>query len=238
MERLEIFAIESTKVEPPWGQELDLFTKFSLTALTQAAATFGGEISGLQRAKLYHRAFILHWLTRLKWDSSHKIPVPRGERDTYKPLGELYVAVLDLCMEVHLVAPNRYSTAAEWFRYVLIEGAFEGTNTNSGKDSDLKLLQHQNRMLSDLDNPIDQATHPHTWELINTSIQIANRSDLFRKLTYRSLVRARQAWAKDFASTKWHSLRFDEGKAFIQQGKGRNRQELKPVKLSRGRNAS
>ncbi|MBD2452472.1 hypothetical protein H6G76_36350 [Nostoc sp. FACHB-152] len=68
--------------------------------------------------------------------------------------------------------------------------------TNSARKLTVKdyltIRQHQNRELQGCENPFDRKESPRTWEIMDSSIKLANLNDEFRKRFYMPVVRARQ----------------------------------------------
>jgi hypothetical protein len=242
---IPIVPLDLEKTPLPWKNEFQQVTHPDLLGM----AAIEGEVDALYYGAYYHMAKILHWVIKLKWDSQHKLPkLPRGQQKAYKPLGKLYVVVINLCQECHFWGYGKqYNNAAEWFAMVLTENALDCPNVDQSKDADIKQMQRQNKQLfSELENPFSPVEEPATYELIEAAIAICGKSDVLRKTIWKRLKEARLEWLNEYRTGVWRSPRRiiennedkspklnKDGfpiieKAFIQVGKGGNQTQTLP----------
>jgi hypothetical protein len=190
----------------PWKDQFALATH---PALLEMAAV-DGEVDALFYGAYCHVAKILHWVIKLSWDSKHKLPkLPRGQKKAYESLGQLYSLVITLCERCHFLGyGSSYNNAAEWFIDVLSEQRLDSPNADQSKDADIKQMQKENKHLfSDLINPFNPLEEPATYQLVEASLAIREKSDIFLKKIWEPLKAARQAWLKEYRKSTWRSPR-------------------------------
>jgi len=234
MKNAALIPIDIGSIHPEcFGREIGIFSSPKLLL----SAAKNGEISANDAISFTHRAYILHWLIKLKWDSQHQLPkFPKGHRDSYRVLGALYKAALDACQQCHS-AQTGYIDAGEWFRKILVEAAIEGPQFNKGKKATLKGvggcdgLQRQNKLLSCYENPFDQEREPHTWHLIEVARQRAEGWDIFRSQVWTPLVQSRKRWSVEFQSDVWRSLILKGGELYEIIGQGNQKRRVEKVRL-------
>ncbi len=66
------------------------------------------------------------------------------------------------------------------------------SNPNLKKNDFEARLQSDNKKLTEYENIFDSIGTPHTWQLIEDSIELAEKSDLFRRETWRPFLKARR----------------------------------------------
>jgi hypothetical protein len=227
MKYAPLIPIDLDKVNTPWNSKIAWISSPDRLPAQK-------EIPPLEAITFCHRVHILHWLVKLKWNSKHRTPyTPKGHKETYKPLGELYKRVLNTCMECHLLdLGSEYNTPAEWFRLILFETSVEGQNLNDGKDETVKKLQRGNRELAGLSNPFNPTAEPHAYRLAQAALAVIDGgNDVFLKEVWRPLVKARQAWVRELRSERWQSMRHDGTHWFLQSGGGgKNQRKIPPLK--------
>lgn len=202
-----VLAIENCV--PPWGEELGKLVSLDRLIYDRSTIHHNGidrpdfELSALEATLYLHRLHTLSWAIVLFWKPKNfSIYAPNGHRDTYKPLGALYAACMDLCEKLHSFETSKcYANAAEWFRLIVEEQIIEGFSTGQGKTQDISLIQQQNSALSEDTCPFEQ---PHIKRLIELAIayQACGRIDQ----SYRKFVSARKKWTTACKSKIWHSL--------------------------------
>lgn len=140
--------------------------------------------------------------------------------------------MLTACEQCHSFAESDCHTAAEWFRRIYIEGAIEGRRSNYGKDYDIRLVQKQTATLKNYDNPFDPEEEPYTFQLFETAISMAEKSDIFRRDLWRELLGAKSTWIKELRSSQQLALRDKDGDLYLQgPGRGSHARKLRPINL-------
>lgn len=215
--------IDSKIVKPPWDITLDLLQKWHPSAVCSKA-----QAQHLHINDVIH--FIgIHWLYKKKYFSKHKIPGGTKTRKACEPLGEFLHQILNLCSEVHTVCPSGYVNAGEWFSEVVIEmregdvKAILSDDEGGGKTKYVdEVVRREIAQLRDYKNPCDASTSPHTHELVDVAIQIAERSDVFRKKHYSVFIKAYTAWARKLRNNStFEYLSVENEKLFAKRGKGK-----------------
>jgi hypothetical protein len=160
------------------------------------------------------RICILDWTIKCKWDSTRKPIFPRKNR-LYKPLGEFWRTVIDLCMECHS-KDLEYPDSASWFSAIFCEYQLVGRSTNSGKDDDITGFQAENAALrkfepGEFNNPFDAKA---TRRLIAIATRKAHSQDVFLKERYRPFLKARSALVKLYKLPEFCAIREINGEMF------------------------
>lgn len=159
----------------------------SLTTLVSSAVN--GEIPGITLIIWWNNFYILHWTVKETWGGKkYKLPkLPKGYRNSYKPLGIMYKRVLRICQELHTLGLFNEHEAI-FFRKVFTEGRLLGqVHTPSGGKYELyKLLRQENQLLRSssccsVPQSIDKTEFPYTHRFLELSLKLAFNSEPFRK---------------------------------------------------------
>jgi hypothetical protein len=135
---------------------------------------------------------VLHWVHKLKWNSRHKIPVKRGRAtksaQLLKPLAQVCVAWINLCMELHVLGFGRqYKNAGEWFKaicweikqdiYSAVFHRKEGSILDGKTKRDLAAIIGNGAI-----NPFDPEHQPAQWAAADAVLAIkTTHPDIFRE---------------------------------------------------------
>ena len=157
------------------------------------------------------RICILDWTIKCKWDSKRK-PIFSRKNRLYKPLGEFWRTVINLCMECHS-RDLEYLDAASWFSAIFCELQLAGRSTNSGKDIDIKRFKAENGVLRKFEprefkNPFDGKA---TRQLIDIAACKADGQHIFLKETYKPFLKARSALVKMYELPEYCAAREIDG---------------------------
>jgi hypothetical protein len=201
------FGFSGVSTHPnPWAQEIARLLlpipDFSLLLPEDSQACY------IAREWFFHLC-VLDWLIKCKWDSKRK-PIFKKKSTIWRPVGEFWRSVVDLCMQCH-GRETGYPDAATWFSAIYQERELAGKSANLGKDLDLKLFRQESGQLQVYENPF---TQPATRLLIKIATEKAESSDLFRKDYYRPFLSARSALGKTYAMPEFVSIREIAGEFF------------------------
>jgi len=172
-------------------------------------------------------AIFLQWVYKKKWNRSHKIPRQKAYANS-EPMGDVLLAILNCCIEVHAVYPNHYPNAAVWFDSICWElkhKDLEGLlNSSGGKKAYLSYLRKE---IIDCykcrENPHDKETEPHIHRLIQALVEI-NNSRMFPDLikTYwGGITKALQVFATHNDRSSFAYIEVDGEDIYIREGKNR-----------------
>ena len=148
----------------------------------------------------------LHWAAKLKWSTNHKIPGGQKHSRAAKPMGIILACEIELCIQCHAglgYKATGYNDASIWFGAVWEEhvknnlnNLFKLTIHGSGKKGAVFNFRHNVlAVLKEDKNPFNPEDQPHMHHLIECSLNLAKRSDVFRKKYWVPYVRALTACA-------------------------------------------
>lgn len=154
---------------------------------------------------------ILHWATKIKWNSSHKIPGGQAHVRATKPVGVIVAREIELCIQCHAgVGYKRagHQDASIWFGELWRESLkinlndlFTVTTNGGGKKAGvIGLRQDVLAALKGYRNPFDPSVRPQLHNLIECSIYLAERGENFRKQYWSPYIRSLSAWATQLDS--------------------------------------
>lgn len=196
--------------------------------------------------RLYLWETALHWLIKSEWQRKHKIPVSRASANALKPKGKRLIWLFKLCERCHSFQQELdsgqvpYKHAAFWFYVIFAEIKASEINhvfnpqqkaparREDKKEAALSAERKACQMLKEFRNPLaSQALiYPGAFLLYDAAITLAGRSDAFFDDFFMPYVRA---WSAEITQTdKPASGRIfvEDGQAYIQTGRGRQRQPL------------
>jgi hypothetical protein len=174
-----------TTAPPPWGDTLDAVQKHLMNPLTIVNP---GDRIVLQVVDVTLVA-ALHWVYKKRWKSKYRIPQPAKAFETW---GDLFCSYLSLCTELHSLHPlgRNYLNAGEWFlaicREFRADGFAQGTQKHT-KSGDLAVIRGSIQHLQidpEIQNPLDQKEQPHLWALLQSALELRQRSDTIENLMY------------------------------------------------------
>lgn len=174
----------------------------------------------------------LHWVVRNELNTKHKIPHSRKLTKVLEPLGFLLTCYLRLCRKAYensKVGTLPYQNAAGWFEAIYQEiwlNALDTTRYVGGKTRKLKERRGTLDALQEDTNPVDNNTSPHEYRLIKTCLHLkehlcGKEIDVFEENYWKPYLRAYSAWITAFDGSEWSTVRMEDGKLLIQQGRGR-----------------
>lgn len=175
----------------------------------------------------------LHWAAKLRWDTKHKIPGGQVHARSAKPMGVILACEIELCVQCHAGVGYKtagYLDASLWFGDIYRESLQVGvtdllvlTKHEGGKKAQVLYLRRLIAVLENDENPFDVKVMPCLHHLIECSIDLAKRSDLFRKKYWRPYIRSLKAWATqmDLNPRGYYQEQFGrvvqrEGRSFFQ----------------------
>ena len=223
-----IVPVNNPRVPSPVAEEIYNLTSPHWVAFA-VVNVHGGKLPAPLGQSVCHRAHILHWVVKLKYDSKHRMPkVPKGRTNTYKPLGVLYWKALELSLQLPETALRLgLRHGADLWRWLLVEHALEGVPCNYKPES-IKRLKRQNAILRDYKNPFDSGRTPYTWALIEDARLNAERLDHFRKDYWSPFMNARTKWCTAYQGPEWRQVSEQDGTYFMRKaGKDNRLEELR-----------
>jgi hypothetical protein len=180
----------------------------------------------------------LHWVVRKELNTKHKIPYNRNLTKVLEPLGLLMTCYLRLCRKAYENSKTRtlpYQHAAGWFEAIYQEiwlNALDTTRYVGGKTRRLKERRDTLDALQEDTNPVDNNTSPHEYRLIETCLHLKEHLcgediDVFEENYWKPYLRAYSAWITACDGSEWSTVRMENGKLLIQQGRGRGRPRIR-----------
>lgn len=182
----------------------------------------------------------LHWAAKLRWNTNHKIPGGQVHARAAKPLGVILACQIELCVQCHAGVGYEkagYPDASIWFGDIYRESLQVGvtdllvlTKYEGGKKAGVLHLRRLIAVLENDENPFDLEVMPCLHHLIECSLALAKKSDLFRKKYWRPYIRSLKAWATqmDLNPRGCYQAQFGrivqrEGRSFFQVCRSLNR---------------
>lgn len=224
-----ISTIPTQMIDPPWDSAIS-----SIEAFFSPTIPFNNGL--IQHLNFNDNVWevALHWLLKKKWHSKHKIPVSRNVATKIEPLGEFLLQILEICSQVHLMYPSGYINATEWFYHIVLEMRNGDINEictpikkGDGKFKHCSEIRSHVKVLKQSKNPFDSARSPHTYRLIEASINLSQKSDKFDDGCYQPLIKAYSSWGRNLHDdVNWQMLTVDKEKLFIHAGKGRGKVKI------------
>lgn len=206
---------------------------------------YANQLALINNEKLCEFITSLHWFYKIRFNKNHVVPIYKNNglktfeegALIFKPYGELYAAIFDLCFEIYAI--GRLGNIKTDDPYLLFEKiilelrnysliSLENIDFSSKKE-DLKNEKEKLRLLRDLKNSIDIDTFPYLNSLIETSISIISTNKVCNRLKtyYKNYLKAYKktisSLNKDFAK-----LMIEENIVY-QVGQGNSKTVL-PVK--------
>lgn len=175
----------------------------------------------------------LHWAAKLRWDTNHKIPGGQVHACAAKPMGVILACEIELCIQCHAGIGYKkagYLDASLWFRDIYRESLQVGvtdllvlTKYQGGKKARVLHLRRLIAVLENDKNPFDAEVMPCLHHLIECSLALEKKSDLFRKKYWLPYIRSLKAWATqmDLNPRGYYQAQFGrivqrEGRSFFQ----------------------
>ncbi len=218
--------IPTEKIIPPWDSAIT-----SIETFVYPTVPFNNGL--IQHLNFNDNVWeiALHWLLKKKWDSKHKIPVNRNIAAKIEPLGELLLQIIEICSQVHLLYPDGYTNATEWFYHIALEmknGDIDDICTpikkGEGKSKHCSEIRSHIKKLRQIENPFDSVRSPHTHKLIQASINLCENFDIFKNNYYLPLIKAYSCWERKLHDDDgWQLLTVEKEQLFIHTGKGRGK---------------
>src|SRR4028119_341764 len=196
----------------------------------------------------------LHWVVRKELNTKHKIPYsckrskvldPSGKVKTLEslvkvlePVGLLMTCYLRLCRKAYEhsnAGTLPYQNAAGWFEAIYQEIWLNSLNTRlyvDGKTKKLKERRDTLDALQDDTNPVDKNISPHEYRLIKVCLHLkeylcGEEIDEFVENYWKPYLKVYSAWITAFDRAEWSSVRMEDGKLLVQQGRGRGRPRIR-----------
>lgn len=196
--------------------------------------------------RLYTWEIALHWLIKSEWQKKHKIPAPRASANALKPKGKRLIWLFKLCERCHSFQQELdsgqvpYKHAAFWFDSIFAEIKASEVNhvfypeeeapprREDKKESALHSERAAYQMLKEFYNPLasQASTYPAAFALYEAAIALARHSDAFNDEFFVPYVRAWSAEITQLDKPACGRLFVEDGQAYLQTGRGRQRQPL------------
>lgn len=172
----------------------------------------------------------LHYVFKCKWNSKHKIPVklkPTSQK-AFRLWGDYLYTILELCIQCHASPSTRasYTNAAEWFERVAWEMKNNDFNAplSAKKGMKRESIAQQRELLKALkryENPLDPQIDHHSFALIESALNLAERSDIFYKKYWKPLLTAFTRLLEDMENNPdWQTVFENDGLPYVQMGRG------------------
>ena len=174
----------------------------------------------------------LHWVVRNELNTKHKIPYSRKLTKVLEPLGLLLTCYLRLCRKAYensKAGTLPYQNAAGWFEAIYQEIWLNSLDTSLYVDGKTKKLKERRDTLDALQedtNPVDKNISPHEYRLIKVCLRLL-KENKFDKNYWKPYLRAYSAWITAFDRSEWSTVRMEDGKLLVQQGRGRGRPRIR-----------
>jgi len=194
-----------------------------------------------------------HWVIKLDWDDSHQLPINKKLADNFKSLGEYFLEIYKLCINVlarkNVLPPSLkiyYNEPNEWFFAICKNHVDEIIQTvrypqdkpYTIENGDLK----RNYIRAFLENPKDLENginplknNPHLIDLIlllDAAIDLSEQSLKFKQNYFKPLIDAWRKALKSLDSPNWN-FQYVENECLIQKGKGKTK-----INLTRSHNVN
>lgn len=172
-------------------------------------------------------AIFLQWAYKKKWNRSHKIPRQKGYTNC-EQMGDVLLAILNLCIEVHAIHPTDYPNAARWFDAICWEMKYKDLydllESSGGKKAYLSYLRKDViDTYACKENPHNPETEPHIYRLIQACVEI-NNSGMFPDLIknyWGTLVKALRTYATHIEKNINTCIENDGKNIYIRRGRER-----------------
>ncbi len=180
----------------------------------------------------------LHWVVRNELNTKHKIPHSRKLTKVIEPLGLLVTCYLKLCRKAYEhsnAGTLPYQNAADWFEAIYQEIWLNSLNTSLYVDGKTKKLKERRDTLDALQedtNPVDKNISPHEYRLLKVCLHLkeylcGEEIDEFVENYWKPYLKFYSAWITAFDRAEWSSVRMEDGKLLVQQGRGRGRPRIR-----------
>jgi hypothetical protein len=180
----------------------------------------------------------LHWVVRNELNTKHKIPHSRKLTKVIEPFGLLVTCYLKLCRKAYEhsnAGTLPYQNAADWFEAIYQEIWLNSLNTSLYVDGKTKKLKERRDTLDALQedtNPVDKNISPHEYRLIKVCLHLkeylcGEEIDEFVENYWKPYLKVYSAWITAFDRAEWSSVRMEDGKLLVQQGRGRGRPRIR-----------
>lgn len=191
-----IIPLQTDTASIPEGFIKQFLIMTSPIALVKSAR--GGEIPELTQIIWWHNFFILHWTFKEIWGGKKYVlpKLPKGYNKVYQPLAVMWKCVLRICQELHTLGLIDEHEAI-FFRKVFTEIRLLGGGEHlTGKRELNKLLRRENKLLRSssclsVPDTIDRLESPCTHRFLELTLQLAMRSEPFRKEFFNPFLSAR-----------------------------------------------
>ena len=128
-----------------------------------------------------------------------------------------------------------YQNAADWFEAIYQEIWLNSLNTSLYVDGKTKKLKERRDTLDALQedtNPVDKNISPHEYRLIKVCLHLkeylcGEEIDEFVENYWKPYLKVYSAWITAFDRAEWSSVRMEDGKLLVQQGRGRGRPRIR-----------
>jgi len=182
MNNAHIPVVPTEIIPPPWDKAIEIAKKITPSSDTAISSTHAALH---QRAQAYWECSF-HWLYKLKWNRSHKIPFGNECIKQSETMGWLLWSLLELCKEVHLypcVETKNYNHASDWFS--LISQEIPDRFFFNRKSQYLRRLREDLKKLKDGKNPYSIEENLHFHRLVTVCLKLAKITE-FEKTYLRS----------------------------------------------------
>ncbi len=198
---IPIYPIPVDKVDPPFDEMISMLQKADIEV--------PGALDEVTQFLVTHCLNVwetaLHWVTKLKWNTKHEIPGGQEYVRALKPMGQALAHEMELCIRCHAGVGYKaagYLDASHWFSELFMEHqrldldeSLTVTDDGGGKTAIIAgFRQNILAVLEEDQNPFDPAIEPHMHKLIDCSLRLVARSDVFRKKYWAPYKRSLRAW--------------------------------------------
>jgi hypothetical protein len=187
----------------------------------------------------------LHWVIKWEWRTKHKIPLKRSLAKRYEAKGRFLQQIFRLCERCHTfqdAVPSvkiPYRHAAYWFGVIYWEflwnevvEAFPAKELKKGMLKDNLIAERRAKFqgYKDRKNPISQhSPREATYKLFEVARELAEQSESFEENYWNKFVAAYKDETAQLDSSNYARIFVEEdGRAYVQSGKGRGRLYMPP----------
>lgn len=187
----------------------------------------------------------LHWLIKWEWRSKHKIPLNRSLAKKYEAKGRLLQQIFRLCERCHTfqdavpAVKVPYPNAAYWFGLVYWEylwaevaDALQAIEPKKNTLKDNVIVERKAEALGykNRENPLPGGSgREATYKLFEVARELARQSDSFEENYWNKFIAAYKNETAQLDSSDYGRIFVGEdGRAYVQSGKGRGRVYMSP----------
>jgi hypothetical protein len=179
------------------------------------------------------KLFVINWVIKLRFNTKHRLPMQKEEKDFTKHLGDLYARVFVACERLHSFTSGEYRNAAHWWGLILEEKRIQGLNQGTKKDS-WEAMKRENKKIRQYENPFESEKYPHTYKLIELLLCFSQQygSDVLKKEVFSPLLKSRSDYIKNYHDNPECQVGIvKDGKEYRRMGgSGSGLRELSPLK--------